>query len=108
VSGVGEGLARMVARGLMTLEQLDQPTLGWAELERDRERSSSSALSEGWPGRRGPAMAYPGAGTARPVRNLAREWIEANPRAWAAMLEQPAPWHADQLPARPARPDAAA
>ena len=86
---VAEGLARLVARGLMTLEQLDAPTPAWAELESDRQRSGSSDLTQGWPGRRTPATRYPGAGNALTPRNLAREWIEANPKAWAAMCSQP-------------------
>ncbi len=89
MSSVGEGLARLVARGLISLEQLDAPTPAWAELESDRQRSGSSDLSQGWPGRRSPATRYPGAGSTQAPRNLAREWIEANPKAWADMLEPP-------------------
>ena len=89
MSTVAEGLARLVARGLIRLEQLDAPTPAWAELESDRQRSGSSDLSQGWPGRRTPAARYPGAGSTEAPRNLARQWIEANPKAWAAMLEPP-------------------
>ncbi len=113
MSSVGEGLARMVARGLITVEQLDHPTLGWEALEQDRRRSLASDLSPGWPGRRTPAFRYPDAGRVRPLRNLAREWIAANPKAWAAILEhlvardvegQPAP----QPPAPQPQPTAQA
>ena len=109
MSSVAQGLARLVARGLMTLEQLDAPTPAWAELESDRQRSASSDLSQGWPGRRSPATRYPGAGNAVAPRNLAREWIEANPKAWAAMLEPPlAVVQADPLAALPVQADLAA
>ena len=109
MSSVGEGLARLVARGLISLEQLDAPTPAWAELESDRQRSGSSDLSQGWPGRRTPATRYPGAGSTQTPRNLAREWIEANPKAWAAMLEPPlAVVQADQLAALTDHVDVAA
>lgn len=109
MSSVAEGLARLVARGLIRLEQLDAPTPAWAELERDRQCSASCDLCQGWPGRRTPATRYPGAGTAQAPRNLAREWIEANPKAWAAMLEQPlAAVQADQLAALTVPADLAA
>ena len=77
----------MVARGLVTLEQLDQPTPSWRELEQDRSRSLAADQIQGWPGRRVPAFRYPLAGTAQAPRNLAREWIGANQKAWTAMLE---------------------
>lgn len=89
MSSVAEGLAWLVARGLMTLEHLDAPTPAWAELESDRQRSGSCEVTQGWPGRRTPATRYPGAGNAVAPRNLARQWIEANPKAWAAMCSQP-------------------
>jgi hypothetical protein len=89
VISVAEGLARLVARGLISLERLDAPTPAWAELERDRQCSASRDLCQGWPGRHTPATRYPGAGSAEAPRNLAREWIEANPKAWSAMLEPP-------------------
>ena len=109
MSSVAEGLARLVARGLISLEQLDAPTPAWAELESDRQRSGSSDLTQGWPGRRSPATHYPGAGTAQAPRNLAREWIEANPKAWAAMRSQPvAVVQADQLAALTDHVDVAA
>jgi hypothetical protein len=109
VSSVAEGLARLVARGLIRLEQLDAPTPAWAELESDRQCSGSSDLYQGWPGRRTPATRYPGAGSTEAPRNLAREWIEANPKAWAAMLEPPlAVVQADPLAALPVQADLAA
>ncbi|MCP9841415.1 hypothetical protein KBY93_12335 [Synechococcus sp. J7-Johnson] len=72
----------------MTLEDLDQPTPAWEELERDRLRSGMPGLDKGWPGRRSPAMRYPGAGEQRRPRNLAREWIEDNPKQWEALMRQ--------------------
>ena len=85
---IGMQLALLVARGRMTLEDLDAPTPVWAELERDRLRSGMPNLENGWPGRRSPAMRYPGAGEFRKPRNLAREWIEANQKTWEALMRQ--------------------
>ncbi len=87
---LGLQLAALVARGLFSLEQLDELSPAQAELERDRRRSLVTDLATGWPGRRSPAMRYPAAGTVGAPRNLAREWIEAHPRDWALMLEQTA------------------
>ena len=56
-------LAVLVARGLMSLEDLDVAPPASRELERDRMRSASDLGGHGgWPGRRSPAMRYPGAG----------------------------------------------
>ena len=84
-------LAVLVARGLMSLEDLDVAPPASRELERDRMRSASDLGHGGWPGRRSPAMRYPGAGCIQPVRNLAREWIAAHPGEWQALvrLHQP-------------------
>ena len=85
-------LAVLVARGLMSLEDLDVAPPASRELERDRMRSASDLGGHGgWPGRRSPAMRYPGAGCIQPVRNLAREWIGAHPGEWQALvrLHQP-------------------
>ena len=85
-------LAVLVARGLMSLEDLDVAPPASRELERDRMRSASDLGGHGgWPGRRSPAMRYPGAGCIQPVRNLAREWIAAHPGEWQALvrLHQP-------------------
>ena len=80
-------LAVLVARGLMSLEDLDVAPPASRELERDRMRSATdNACQGGWPGRRSPAMRYPGAGCIQPVRNLAREWIAAHPGEWQALL----------------------
>ena len=80
-------LAVLVARGLMSLEDLDVAPPASRELERDRMRSASDLGGHGgWPGRRSPAMRYPGAGCIQPVRNLAREWIAAHPREWQALV----------------------
>ena len=81
-------LAVLVARGLMSLEDLDVAPPASRELERDRMRSASDLGGHGgWPGRRSPAMRYPGAGCIQPVRNLAREWIAAHPREWQALVQ---------------------
>ena len=80
-------LAVLVARGLMSLEDLDVAPPASRELERDRMRSASDLGGHGgWPGRRSPAMRYPGAGCIQPVRNLAREWIAAHPGDWQALV----------------------
>ncbi len=89
---LGLQLAVLVARGLMGLEDLDVATPASRELERDRMRSGDGHHApSGWPGRRSPAMRYPGAGCIQPVRNLAREWIAAHPGDWQALvrLHQP-------------------
>ena len=89
---LGLQLAVLVARGLMGLEDLDVATPASRELERDRMRSGDGHHGpSGWPGRRSPAMRYPGAGCIQPVRNLAREWIAAHPGEWQALvrLHQP-------------------
>ena len=89
---LGLQLAVLVARGLMSLEDLDIATPASRELERDRMRSGDGHHApSGWPGRRSPAMRYPGAGCIQPVRNLAREWIAAHPGEWQALvrLHQP-------------------
>ena len=89
---LGMQLAVLVARGLMGLEDLDVATPASRELERDRMRSGDGHHGpSGWPGRRSPAMRYPGAGCIQPVRNLAREWIAAHPGEWQALvrLHQP-------------------
>jgi hypothetical protein len=94
MSCLGEQLAGMVARGLMSLEDLDQPTPAWRELEEDRRRSLLADPSSGWPGRRTPAFPYPAAGSSRQLPNLARAWIEANHKAWQRLQQgyaQPAP-----------------
>jgi hypothetical protein len=84
---LGLQLAVLVARGLMSLEDLDVATPASRELERDRMRSGDGHHGpSGWPGRRSPAMRYPGAGCIQPVRNLAREWIAAHPGEWQALL----------------------
>ena len=89
---LGMQLAVLVARGLMSLDDLDTATPASRELELDRMRSATDLEGHGgWPGRRSPAMRYPGAGCIQPVRNLAREWIAAHPREWQVLqqLHQP-------------------
>ena len=97
---IGETLARMVATGLCTLEDLDRPSKGWEATERDRQLSKDpcdfSSPVEKVPFTSGdgptyysfprPTITYP----ERPAyRNLARDWIEANPRKWEEMCGLP-------------------
>lgn len=93
-------LAVLVARGLMSLEDLDIAPPASRELERDRMRSATDHVGQGgWPGRLSPAMRYPGAGCIQPVRNLAREWIAAHPGEWQALLRlHQAGAHSDAQP----------
>ena len=94
--GVGRMLALQVSKGMMTLEQLDQPSPGHEAVEKSRTDSRNPCdytnekqrvpyyNAEGeatWTYPR-PTMEYP---PATPFRNLAREWISANPREWALM-----------------------
>lgn len=82
----GRQLARGVARGLWTLDQLDRPSEAAQGVEDDRLASAHSDTRRPyWEAHNAPVMAYPGAGTSRPVRNLAREWIAAYPEQWAAL-----------------------
>ena len=66
--GVGPLLAGMVAKGLVTVEQLDVPTPRWmAELDLMTQfRAMAGKPPPEW-------------------RNPAREWIEANPAEWQAL-----------------------
>ena len=96
---VGETLARMVANGLCTLEQLDKPSPGWADVERSRELSqdpcdftnpahrvpcqtTEAGTYYGYPR---PTIKY---SAREPYRNLARDWIAANSKKWAEMTNQ--------------------
>jgi hypothetical protein len=84
---IGRMLALGVVHGRWTLEHLDKRSPQAQELEEDRVRSISPA-DPTMPAalrRPGPVMKYPGAGTMLPHRNLAREWIAANPAEWAEM-----------------------
>lgn len=93
--GVGRMLAIGTLKGYWTLEHLDNPSPGWKEIESDRVRSLYPADS----GMGRPTMRYPAAGTRRPYRNLARDWIAANPKEWAELQE------AHTSAALPASPD---
>ena len=87
-------LALQVSKG-MTLEQLDQPPPGHEYIEEARTASRLPATGlirsrrfhynrDGevyWTYPR-PCMEYP---PAKPYRNLAREWIAANPKEWERM-----------------------
>ena len=73
---IGRFLAVGTLAGRWTLETFDKPSGQTAVLERDR------VLSHGCGGL-GPVMRYP---EAPAHRNLAREWIAANPREWEALM----------------------
>lgn len=82
----GFQLARGVVRGLWSLEQLDRRSAASQDVENDRQASAHPDSSRPpWEAHDGPAMPYPGAGTVAPYRNLARDWIAANPDAWTAL-----------------------
>ena len=79
--GVGPMLAGMVAKGLVTVEQLDVPTPRWMdELDLMTQfRAMAGKPPPEW-------------------RNPAREWIEANPAEWQALQNL----HADARASRDA------
>lgn len=83
---IGAGAGRLLAEGTLkghwTLEDLDTPPSYWAGLERDRARSFTPQS----PGSGLPTMRLPDAGQIRPYRNLAREWIAANPGEWQRLM----------------------
>ena len=78
-AAIGHLLATWTLQGRLSLEDLDHPgdTSGWIALEADRRTANSREL------RHGHAPIYP---PPQPWRNLAREWINANPAAWESML----------------------
>lgn len=79
----GLTLARGVVAGLWTLEQLDEPSGMFRELEAERIRSLHPSGTNPMTSRRhGPAVRYPQAEQRHAWRNLAREWIAANPAEW--------------------------
>ena len=98
--GLGRTLALQVSKGLFTLEDLDTPSPGYQAIERDRQASrnpcdwSDPSQKRRHPTPDGedywsfprPTVEYP---PAKPFRNLAREWIAANPKEWAAMNAEP-------------------
>ena len=98
--GVGRTLALQVSKGFFTLEDLDTPSPGYQAIERDRQASQNPCdwsdpsqkrrhvCPDGedyWSFPR-PTIKYP---PAKPFRNLAREWIAANPKEWEAMNGRP-------------------
>jgi len=91
-AAIGRTLAVGTLQGRWTLEDLDQPAPYYEQQERDRARSATPSP----PGRGLPTLRYPDAGTMHRPRNLAREWIEANPREWVELMEQ----HLDAEPPR--------
>ena len=96
---LGKSLATMVAKGLVTLRQLDEPSDGWKEIERSRI-AAQSPLDPHNPTQKVPwynrdHQAYETfplptqkVPATRPAyRNLAREWIAANKKEWVQLLE---------------------
>jgi hypothetical protein len=86
-------LARFLAigtlKGLWTLEDLDARSPASDELEAARRRSEApQATVQGMTGHNRPVMRYPNAGQYHLPRNLAREWIEAHPQEWQALLSE--------------------
>lgn len=79
---VGLLLAGMVAKGLCTLEQLDQPSVGW------RQQLAAMQDSASLRGANPPAWI-----------NQAREWIDTHPEQWEALWEL----HAERRAAMAAR-----
>ena len=99
-SGAGKVLARLVASGKATIEDFDQPSPGWIEIEKSRF-DSCNPLDGRNPTHKipkyvgdgndsyatfpAPTMNYPG----RPShRNLCREWIEGNRNEWLSLSGQ--------------------
>lgn len=86
-AALGRLLATFCLQGLISLEDLDNPSAGWQELETARSLANRYAMRTKTP------MPYP---PGQPHRNLAREWIAAHPAEWEAMLiktlnEEPEP-----------------
>ena len=95
-SNVGRSLAVQVSKGIMTLEQLDQPPPGHEYVEEARTASRNpcdwtnpkqkvphyNRDGEAYWTYPRPTMEYP---PAKAYRNLAREWIAANPKVWERM-----------------------
>ena len=71
---IGRILAIGTLSGYWTLESFDKPSGQTAALERDRKLSHD--------GRLGGVVYAP----APEHRNLARDWIEANPREWQELM----------------------
>lgn len=88
-TNIGKILAMGVLLDRWSLEDLDEPPPQWAALERDRVRSIHPVDLSMPPSlrQRGPVLPCPGAGSVTPYRNLARDWIAANPREWEAMMQ---------------------
>lgn len=63
-------LAKLVAMGHLSVEDLDQPSWGWKE---NRKVAHRLAVSHGL--------------TPAPYRNLLREWIAENPVQWRELQE---------------------
>lgn len=78
-ASIGKLLASWTLQGRLFLEDLDHPgnNSSWSSLEADR-RSANSREEQ-----LGRAPIYP---PSQPWRNLAREWIKANPAVWELML----------------------
>ena len=86
---VGRMLAIGTLKGLWTLEDLGAWSPSSDELEADRRRSElPQATAQGMTGHNRPVMRYPNAGQYLHPRNLAREWIDAHPQEWQALLSE--------------------
>lgn len=76
-AAIGRMLAQGILDGRWQLTDLDKPTPTWTAAEADRRTAIANAT------RRGYGVPFPPPAT---YRNLAREWIEANPKEWDQML----------------------
>ena len=125
MNGVGRRLALEVSKGIVSLEQLDQPPPGHEYVEAARTASRNpcdwtdpkqkvphyNRDGEAYWTYPRPCMEYP---PAKPYRNLAREWIAANPKEWERLngrepvsVEVTSPKDLPPVPAgiTPAEPD---
>ena len=97
---IGQTLARGICLGWWTVDDLDTPSPSYQALERDRIASRNPCDTSNpydrvpvYPSGGGdaymtfprPVMQYP---PAAPYRNLAREWIKANPQAWRELQQR--------------------
>lgn len=84
-------LLRGILHGYWTLEDLDNPSPGWEELENDRAKSIVPRDHKNPHDRRMvPVMKYQDAGSRRPFNNICRAWVTAHPAEWQKMIEEQA------------------
>lgn len=91
-SALGRLLATFCLQGLISLEDLDNPSSTWEALEAVRTAANRHAMRSKLP------PPYP---PGQPWRNLAREWIAAHPAEWEAMLIKTLNDEPDPIPAHP-------